>query len=105
MLWMLLTLISSFTLIGSAVSSAIHSTTGFWGIAFAFCVGAALAALNFWFITYRLSDAVDDRLRRCSDRTQTRLIRALFFVALLWCIAARLVGAVITETAMRLVGW
>ena len=100
MLWTLLTLTSSGSLVAGAVVAANHSRLGIGGYAFAITIGLLLGGLNFW-ATEKVAASVVDRLGRHLHLAQESLLNALYFAAALWILLAILVGEWITSAAMH----
>jgi hypothetical protein len=102
MLWTLLTLTSSVTLIASAVLSAKHARAGFGGYALAITIGLLLGVCNALAV-YKLGEAVAGRSTAYSQSLGRWRFRALYFAAALWIPFVAFLGDWAAATAMRLV--
>jgi hypothetical protein len=102
MLWTLLTLISSLTLIASSVVAAKQASAGFGGSALAVIIGLVLGACNAWAL-YRVGEAVGGRVQRSSTALQEWSLGALYLAAAAWALITPFVGVRVTSAAMRLI--
>ena len=102
MLWTLLTLISSLTLIVSAVMTPKQANAALGGYALAVIVGLVLAACNLWALE-RVCASVDGRVHRASRAQQEWFLGVLYLAAAAWALVSPLVGARLTSAVFELI--
>ena len=101
MLWTLLTLTSSATLVASAVISAKHAQAGLGSYSLAIIIGLLLAVCNAWTM-YKVGGTLADRSKRYSESVKEWRFRALYLAATLWIPLAAFLGDWVTSAAIRL---
>lgn len=85
-----------------AVESAKHAKAGFGGYALGIAIGLLLGVFNFWVITSKVFDAVDNLLEGSSERVKQWCLGALFLAVVLWVFLAGVIGEWVTSAVLRL---
>src|SRR5215471_7185366 len=102
MVWTLLTLLSSATLLASSVSAAKHSGASGGRFAVVVGLGLVLAALNLVALELMVS-AIEGRIKSYPDAAQERIFGIIYIGAGLWIVGAGLVGFWCARAALHLI--
>jgi ABC-type polysaccharide/polyol phosphate export permease len=103
MLWTLLTLISSFLFLISAVAAATHAKVGIESYLVAIILGLLLAVCNFLMME-KAANSIVESSKSLSHAAQNRRLRLLYISACIWALVAAFVGEKVTSLILRLVG-
>jgi len=101
MLWELLVLAGSVTLVASGVQSARHTNTGPGGFALVVAVGL-IFAVAYELAAHKLADALDGHKDHWSESAQRWCLRGLFTGLVLFLPLAALIGDYVSRALLRL---
>ena len=102
MLWTLLTLVSSLSIVFSAVVTAKDAHASASGYALAIAIGLALGTCNAWAFE-RVAAASHRGSTRYSEILRERWLGALYVAGVAWALIASFFGAWVTSAAIQLI--